>query len=122
MPKAFLVSIVEDDRFFRESMSMLLESLGYSVETFSSAADFLAARRLVETACLIADVQMPAMTGIELYRHLTETGRAIPTILVTAYPDDEARARALKEGVICYLRKPVDDEQLKRCLRAAFNS
>jgi FixJ family two-component response regulator len=122
MPKAFLVSIVEDDRFFRESMSMLLESLGYSVETFSSAADFLAAPRLVETACLIADVQMPAMTGIELYRHLTETGRAIPTILVTAYPDDEARARALKEGVICYLRKPVDDEQLKRCLRAAFNS
>jgi FixJ family two-component response regulator len=122
MPKAFLVSIVEDDRFFRESMSMLLESLGYSVETFSSAADFLAAPRLVETTCLIADVQMPAMTGIELYRHLTETGRAIPTILVTAYPDDEARARALKEGVICYLRKPVDDEQLKRCLRAAFNS
>jgi FixJ family two-component response regulator len=122
MPKAFLVSIVEDDRFFRESMSMLLESLGYSVETFSSAADFLAAPRLVETACLIADVQMPAMTGIELYRHLTETGRAIPTILVTAYPDDEARARSLKEGVICYLRKPVDDEQLKRCLRAAFNS
>ena len=122
MPKAFLVSIVEDDRFFRQSMSMLLESLGHSVETFSSAADFLAAPRLVEAACLIADVQMPAMTGIELYRHLTETGRAIPTILVTAYPDDEARARALKEGVICYLRKPVDDEQLKRCLRAAFNS
>ena len=122
MPKAFLVSIVEDDRFFRESMSMLLESLGYSVETFSSAADFLAAPRLVETACLIADVQMPTMTGIELYRHLIEKGRAIPTILVTAYPDDEARARAMKEGVICYLRKPVDDEQLKRCLRAAFNS
>jgi FixJ family two-component response regulator len=119
MPKAFLVSIVEDDRFFRESMSMLLESQGHSVETFSSAA---AAPRLVETACLIADVQMPAMTGIELYRHLIETGRAIPTILVTAYPDDEARAHALKEGVICYLRKPVDDEQLKRCLRAAFNS
>jgi FixJ family two-component response regulator len=122
MPKAFLVSIVEDDRFFRQSMSMLLESLGHSVETFSSAADFLAAPRLVETACLIADVQMPDMTGIELYRHLIETGSAIPTILVTAYPDDEARAYALKEGVICYLRKPVDDEQLKRCLRAAFNS
>jgi FixJ family two-component response regulator len=122
MPKAFVVSIVEDDRFFRESMRMLMESLGHSVECFSSAADFLASPRLVETACLITDVQMPAMTGIELYRHLIETGRAIPTILVTAYPDDEARARALKEGVICYLRKPVDDEQLKRCLRAAFNS
>ena len=122
MPKAFVVSIVEDDRFFRESMRMLMESLGHSVECFSSAADFLASPRLVETACLITDVQMPAMTGIELYRHLIETGRAIPTILVTAYPDDEARARALREGVICYLRKPVDDEQLKRCLRAAFNS
>jgi FixJ family two-component response regulator len=122
MPKAFVVSIVDDDRFFRESMGLLMESLGHSVESFSSAANFLASPRLVETACLIADVQMPAMTGIELYRHLIETGRAIPTILVTAYPDDEARARALREGVICYLRKPVDDERLKRCLRAALNS
>jgi FixJ family two-component response regulator len=121
MPKAFLVSIVEDDRFFRESMTMLMESLGHSVEAFSSAADFLASPRLVETACLIADVHMPAMTGIELYTRLIETGHAIPTILVTAYPDDEARARALKEGVICYLRKPVDDELLKRCLRAALH-
>jgi FixJ family two-component response regulator len=122
MLKAFLVSIVDDDRFFRESMRMLMESMGHSVQSFSSAADFLASPRLLETACLIADVQMPAMTGIELYRHLIETGRTIPTILVTAYPDDEVRALSLKEGVICYLRKPIDDEQLKRCLRAAFNS
>jgi FixJ family two-component response regulator len=121
MPKAFLVSIVEDDQFFRESMRMLMESLGHSVEAFSSAADFLASPRLGETACLIADVQMPAMTGIELYRHLVETGHAIPTILVTAYPDDEACARVLKEGVIGYLRKPVDDELLKRCLCAALH-
>jgi FixJ family two-component response regulator len=122
MPKAFLVSIVEDDRFFRESMRRLMESLGHSVEAFSSAADFLASPRLVETSCLIADVQMPAMTGIELHKHLIETGRAIPTILVTAYPDDEARARSLRDGIVCYLRKPVDDEQLKRCLRAALKS
>jgi FixJ family two-component response regulator len=122
MAKAFLVSVVEDDRFFRDSMRMLMESLGHSVEVFSSAADFLASPRLVDTTCLIADVNMPAMTGIELYRRLIETGRAIPTILVTAYPDDEARARALREGVIGYLRKPVDDEQLKRCLHTAFNS
>ncbi|HEV2958116.1 MAG TPA: response regulator [Xanthobacteraceae bacterium] len=121
MPKAFLVSIVEDDRFFRESMRMLMESLGHSVEAFSSAADFLASPRFVETACLIADVQMPVMTGIDLYRHLIETGRAIPTILVTAYPDDEACARLLKEGIIGYLRKPVDDELLKRCLRTALH-
>jgi FixJ family two-component response regulator len=122
MPKAFLVSVVEDDRFFRDSMRRLMKSLGHSAEAFSSAADFLASPRLVETACLIADVNMPAMTGIELYRHLIEMGHAIPTILVTAYPDDDARSRALKEGVICYLRKPVDEEQLKRCLRTALRS
>jgi FixJ family two-component response regulator len=122
MAKAFLVSVVEDDRFFRDSMRMLMKSLGHSVAVFSSAADFLASPRLVDTTCLIADVNMPAMTGIELYRRLIETGHAIPTILVTAYPDDEARARALREGVIGYLRKPVDDEQLKRCLHTAFNS
>ena len=122
MPKAFLVSVVEDDRFFRDSMRRLMKSLGHSAEAFSSAADFLASPQLVETACLIADINMPAMTGIELHRHLIDTGHAIPTILVTAYPDNDARARALKEGVICYLRKPVDEEQLKRCLRAAHRS
>jgi FixJ family two-component response regulator len=121
MQKVVLVSIVEDDQFFRESMRMLMESLGHSVEAFSSAADFLASPRFVETTCLIADVQMPVMSGIELYRHLVETGHAIPTILVTAYPDDEACARVLKEGVIGYLRKPVDDELLKRCLCAALH-
>jgi FixJ family two-component response regulator len=122
MPKTFLVSIVEDDQFFRESMRMLMESLGHSVEAFSSAADFLASPRLAETACLIADVHMPVMTGIELYRHLIEAEHAIPTILVTAYPDDEACASLLKEGIIGYLRKPVDDELLTRCLHAALHS
>jgi FixJ family two-component response regulator len=122
MPKASLISVVEDDRFFRESMTRLMKSLGHSVEAFSSAADFLASPQLVETACLIADVNMPAMTGIELHRHLIESGRAIPTILVTAYPDDDARALALKEGITGYLRKPVDEERLKYCLRAALRS
>src|SRR6202040_700340 len=87
-PKASLVSVVEDDQFFRESMRRLMRSLGYQVEAFASAADFLASPRLGETACLIADVNMPVMTGVELYRHLTDSGRAIPTILVTAYADD----------------------------------
>jgi FixJ family two-component response regulator len=122
MQKAFLVSIVEDDRFFRDSMGRLMKSLGHSAECFSSAADFLASPRLVETACLIADVNMPAMTGIELHRHLIEMGHTIPTILVTAYPDNDARLRALKDGVICYLRKPVDEEQLERCLRTVLRS
>jgi FixJ family two-component response regulator len=122
MPKVPLVSIVEDDRFFRESLRLLMTSLDYNVEAFSSAADFLASPRLVETRCLIADVHMPAMTGIELYRHLIEAGYAIPTILVTAYPADEARTSVLREGVVCYLRKPLDDKQLIRCLRAALRS
>jgi FixJ family two-component response regulator len=94
--------------------------LGYSVEAFSSAADFLASRLFPETACLIADVNMPGMTGIELHRHLVDAGYAIPTILVTAYPDEFVRDRALKDGVVCYLSKPVDDNHLERCLRSAL--
>ena len=97
-----------------------MRSLGYRVEIFASAADFLASPRLAETACLIADVNMPVMTGIELYRHLKDTSKAVSTILVTAYGDDEVEARALKDGVICYLRKPVDEEHLKECLVAAI--
>jgi FixJ family two-component response regulator len=122
MSNASLVSVVEDDQFFRESMRRLMRSLGYSVEAFPSAADFLASPRLVETACLIADVHMPAMTGLELYRHLIGAGYAIPTILVTAYPDDDVRTRALNDGVVCYLRKPVDEKHLMRCVRAALHS
>jgi len=116
-----LVSVVEDDQFFRESMKRLMRSLGYTVEAFPSAADFLASPRLVETACLIADVHMPAMTGLELHRRLIDMGYAIPTILVTAYPDSEVRARAMKAGIVCYLRKPFDEKHLRRCLRAALH-
>jgi FixJ family two-component response regulator len=76
---------------------------------------------LIETCCLIADVHMPAMSGIELYRHLIEAGIAIPTILVTAHPNAADQARALNDGVVCYLRKPVDERQLMRCLRTALS-
>jgi FixJ family two-component response regulator len=120
MMKKLLVSVVEDDRFFRESMGRLMRSLGYTVEAFPSAADFLASPRLGETACLIADVNMPAMTGVELLKQLVHAGHAIPTILVTAYPNDLDRACALNNGVICYLGKPVDEQHLMRCLRAAL--
>jgi FixJ family two-component response regulator len=122
MPKALLVAVVEDDQFFRESMRRLLRSLGYAAEAFPSAADFLASPRLGETACLIADLHMPAMTGLELHRRVIDMGHAIPTILVTAYPDNDVRARAQNDGVVCYLRKPVDEEHLMRCLRAALRS
>ena len=120
--KKILVSVVDDDRFCRESMCRLLRSLGYAADSFSSAAEFLASPRLAETGCLIADVQMPAMTGLELYRRLIDTDQAIPTILVTAFPHDADRARALNDGVVCYLRKPVDDEHLRQCVRKALSS
>jgi len=120
MMKKLLVSVVEDDQFFRESMRRLMRSLGYSVYSFPSAADFLSSPHLAETDCLIADVHMPVMTGIELYRHLVDAERAIPTILVTAYPNDADRVRALNDGVVCYLRKPINEDDLKRCLSAAL--
>ena len=122
MPKRPLISIVEDDHLFRESMRKLIGLLGYEVAAFPSAASFLASPHLTETACLVADVNMPGMTGPELYRHLSNTGHEIPTILVTAYPDELVRKRALQDGVLCYLSKPVDDDHLERCLRSALRS
>jgi FixJ family two-component response regulator len=103
-------------------MVKLLTSLGYAAEAFPSAADFLASPLLTATACLVSDVQMPGMTGVELHRRLIDAGHPIPTILVTAYPDEVVRRRALKDGVVCYLRKPVDDDHLERCLRSALES
>ena len=120
--KKLLVSVVDDDQFFRESMCRLMRSLGYTADFFSSAAEFLASPRLAETACLIADIQMPVMTGLELYRRLNDTGKPIPTVLVTAFPNDADRARALNDGVKCYLRKPVEEEHLTRCVREALRS
>jgi FixJ family two-component response regulator len=117
-----LISIIDDDRPFRESMRRLMKSLGYTSAVFPSAADFLASSGLTETSCLIADVHMPAMTGLELHRHLIQTGHPIPTILVTAYPSDVDRARALNDGVVCYLPKPLDEQSLSQCVRAALMS
>lgn len=118
--KKALISVVEDDRSFRESLRRLLRSLGYTVEIFSSANEFLVSPHLVETACLIADIHMPGMTGLELYRRLLDMGHSIPTILVTAFPNDVDRAHALNDGVVCYLRKPVDGEHLTQCVCAAL--
>src|SRR5262249_22919846 len=115
-----LISIVDDDKPFRESMRKLVILMGYTVEVFSSAADFLGSPLLHQTACLIADIHMPGATGVELYRRLTNLGYGIPTILVTAYPDEVVRERALKDGVVCYLSKPLDDEDLQRCIQAAL--
>ena len=115
-----LISIVDDDQGFRDALTGLIRSHGYRARGFSSAKAFLASRNIRNTSCLIADVHMPAMTGIELYSRLVESGHAIPTILVTAYPDDGVRVRALTAGVICYLSKPLNADELLACIRAAL--
>ena len=115
-----LISVVDDDQSFRDSLRRLLKSHGYTVAVFTSAAEFLASAQLPATACLVADIHMPAMTGAELYQHLIATGHAIPTILITAYPEDGVRQRMLSLGVSCYLHKPLDEAVLIECLRRAF--
>jgi FixJ family two-component response regulator len=114
-----LISVVDDDPSFGDSMRRLLRSLDYAVVVFPSGAQFLASPQLAGTACLVADIHMPEMTGAELFEHLIERGHAIPTILVTAYPDDRVRERMLNLGVECYLRKPLEEAALIDCLRSA---
>jgi FixJ family two-component response regulator len=120
LSKQSMISVVDDDQSFRDSMRRLLQSLGYAVTVFPSAAEFLASPKLADTVCLVADVHMPAVTGIELYKQLIETGHAIPTILVTAYPDDGVQERMLSLGVECYLSKPLEETHLISCLRSVF--
>jgi FixJ family two-component response regulator len=115
-----LISIVDDDEPFREAMTSLMKSLGFEVEAFSSAEAFLESPRLGNTSCLIADVHMPTMTGIDLHQQLVASGHTIPVILITAYPDDNVRARALAAGVICYLSKTFDDDALLGFVRSAL--
>jgi FixJ family two-component response regulator len=100
-------------------MRRLLKALDYSVAVFPSAAQFLASAQLAATACLVADVHMPEMTGVELYNHLAESGHSIPTILVTAHPDERSKEYMLTRGVQCYLRKPLVEAALIDSLRTS---
>jgi FixJ family two-component response regulator len=115
-----LISIVDDDESMREAAKGLLRSLGYNAVAFPSAEDFLHARQLSQTTCLIADINMPGMSGLDLYRHLSGSGKPIPTILITAYPDTRARDSALKNGVVCYLSKPFEESSLLSCIQLAL--
>jgi FixJ family two-component response regulator len=115
-----LISVVDDDPSFRDSLRRLLKSHGYAVAVFATAADFLASAQLPATACLVTDIHMPAMTGAQLYSHLVEAGYAIPTVLITAHPEEEVRQRMLGLGVECYLHKPLDETALIECVRCAF--
>lgn len=120
LPANIVISIIDDDEALREALAALMRSMGYAVQVFPSALDFLARPNVADTSCLIVDVHMPQMTGIELHRRLGESGYAIPTILITAYPDDEVRAVALANGVICYLTKPCDADALLGCIASAL--
>ena len=120
MPINRVVCIVDDDLSVREGTMDLLNSLGFIAVAFARADEFLQFDRLYNTSCLIADVQLPGMTGLELYEQLVVSGREVPTILITAFPDERDRVRALQAGVICYLTKPFDGKELIACIRSAL--
>jgi FixJ family two-component response regulator len=120
MPRKTVIAIVDDDQSVREALSALMRSLGYRVGVFCSAEGFLKSALSGHADCLIADVQMPGMTGLELYDQLVASGRPIPTILITAYPREEVRARALDAGIIAYLTKPFTKDDLLACIQSAL--
>src|ERR1700730_4428336 len=119
VPKRPLVASVDDDESSRNTTKDLLESAGFSAAAFARAARLLKSRRLSQVSCLIADMRMPKMTGLELHQHLVASDRAIPTILMTAYPDARAQAQAIKANVVCYLIKPFAADELLACVRCA---
>ena len=121
MSKDALISIVDDDRLAREGIRELVESLGYNAVTFGSAEDFLGSNVITETACLITDLQMPGLNGLELQEALRSQGHRTPIILVTTYPSENHRNRALDGGAIGFLRKPFDEASLIKCLTVAMN-
>jgi FixJ family two-component response regulator len=117
-----VVSIVDDDQSVRDATKKLLRLNGYVVHAFASAEDFLRSPKINETDCLVADVRMPGMGGLALQERLIARGREIPTIFVTAFPEDEARERALSRGAICFLNKPFDGLVLIRFIEQALSA
>ena len=120
MSSEIQIAIIDDDEQSRVALAGLMEAMGFTIEAFPSAVDFLASPNVRHTSCLIVDVHMPRMTGTELHSRLVGSGYEIPTILITAYPDDSARAQALAQGVVGYLAKPIDDEVLLGCVELAL--
>lgn len=116
------ISVVDDDDSFREAIKSLVNMLGYSVDAFASAEAFLASSRVNSTACVITDVQMPGMSGVELQRRLLAGGHPVPVIFVTAYPNESIRDRVLRDGAIGYLRKPLQKQSLLDCLDRVLSS
>ena len=117
-----LLSVVDDDESVRESLSGLIRSVGFGVMVFASAEEFLGSNRLLDADCLILDVRMPGMSGIDLQRQLAASHTSIPVIFITAHGDEEARVRALNGGAVDYLLKPFSEEALLKAIDTALKS
>jgi FixJ family two-component response regulator len=117
-----LITVVDDDAAIREAVQSLLRSVGLRAEGFASAPDCLQSGRLQDTACLIVDVQMPGMSGLELQQQLTTAQCPLPLLFITAHGDAETRARALSAGAVGFLDKPFREEVLLGAVQAALPS
>lgn len=118
-----VISVVDDDHSVRESLARLIRSVGFDVQVFESAEHFLSSGRGREADCLILDIRMPGMNGLELQRELTASDCELPVIFITAHGSDEhVRARALAAGAVDYLLKPLKEEEVLKAIDAALNS
>ena len=120
MTETALISIVDDEESIREAIESLLRSVGFRTQTFASAEQFLQSDQIETTACLILDVRMPGMSGLELQRQLMATQYRIPIVFVTAHGDAEARSRALQAGAVEFLLKPFSEEALLNAIQVAL--
>jgi FixJ family two-component response regulator len=118
-----LISIVDDDPFFRGALEQLVRSYGFAARTFESAESYLQSSWMKQTRCLIADVQMPNMTGLELQERLSHLGLDTPIIFITAYPDEAVRTKAMKAGAVDFLHKPLDlqGQRFLDCVQKALH-
>ena len=116
-----IVAIVDDDDAVGNAIEVLMRSVGLVAQAFSSGEEFLRSPELSRTGCLVVDFDMPKMSGLDLHSNLSRMGKEIPTVLITAYPSDDIRARAIQAGVICYLPKPFDESDLLNCIQTALD-
>jgi FixJ family two-component response regulator len=117
-----VISIIDDDASVRLATNNLVRSIGYVAHTFASAEEFLLSTEMNDTSCIIADVQMPEMTGVELQSLLRSRGSRIPFIFITAYPEERIRTQVLHAGATCFLSKPFDGITLIKYLDAALDA
>jgi FixJ family two-component response regulator len=122
MSENSLIAVVDDDEAIREATESLIRSVGLRAAVFASAEDFLRSSQLQDIACVIVDVRMPGMSGLELQRQLATAHYAIPIIFITAHGDAETRTRALRVGAVAFLDKPFSDEVLLQAVQAALQS